>query len=558
MVLRHPVHAQVHERDVRVVVDPPQVLPARTPGVVALAVCLPVRDTIDAVGEGFFGGPLQSAPNEVLDVVVEGLDLFLDRGFRILGGKEGRLAQPGVVAGDLVDPPAHDTVVVVGPEHDVRVHGPLCQEAVVPERGIAVLVGGDEGRALRDERLQRLGGEELEVHVPVVAETDRETVLAELGEARFIDLGVAVPPHAAKVGLLRVFRVHPVDRLPRAQRESGREIRGNGHAGHHVHIDQPLLDQNVPGVIVVVHPAQRERIGLLVAGCERQLRVGLPPVASAFRGRCPRRRGVDEDPVAALRFPVFEAGVPVGGDHEVRAHAVGACPCEIRTVPRDEAVLEHRRRRVLLPSCRAIAVDGEGDREVPDLEGTISRVPDLDGPSDRALPHREADIELRCGRSGRAGHPDELLRAVCIRRRGTAGLRLPGPELLPFPAPLPVTEDDVPEAGSGGHVLRVDGVARVPQAGDRPVLEGHREQGGWGGDILTARRPGIRSLRRFQRRAHRGQARGLEELTSARIGSPSAAHEPVSRAPQMSPTVKPSGNGSSGSTTYCANPVIQA
>jgi hypothetical protein len=29
-------------------------------------------------------------------------------------------------------------------------------------------------------------------------------------------------------------------------------------------------------------------------------------------------------------------------------------------------------------------------------------------------------------------------------------------------------------------------------------------------------------------------------------------------APQISPTVKPLGNGSSGSTTYCANPVIHA
>src|ERR1039458_3942792 len=28
--------------------------------------------------------------------------------------------------------------------------------------------------------------------------------------------------------------------------------------------------------------------------------------------------------------------------------------------------------------------------------------------------------------------------------------------------------------------------------------------------------------------------------------------------PQISPTVKPSGNGSSGSTTYCAKPVIHA
>ena len=227
-------------------------------------------------------------------------------------------------------------------------------------------------------------------------------------------------------------------------------------------------------------------------------------------------------------------------------------------MPRDEAVLEHRRRRVLLSPGWAVAVDGEGDREVPDVEGTISRVPDLDGPSDRALPHREADIELRCGRSGRAGHPDELLRAVCIRRRGTAGLRLPGPELLPFPAPLPVTEDDVPEAGSGGHVLRVDGVARVPQAGDRPVLEGHREQGGWGGRGHIVTRPCTRVPWRSEGRAQRGQPGRLEELTPARAGGILAAHGIVSRAPQMSPTVKPSGNGSSGSTTYCANPVIQA
>ena len=421
-----------------------------------------------------------------------------------------------------------------------------------------MLVRGDEGRALGDEGLQRLGGEELEVHVPVVAEPDREAVLAKPGEAHLVDLGVAVSTRAAEIGCFGVFRVHPVDRLSRAQRESGREVRGHGHARHHVHIDQPLLDQNVPGVIVVVHPAQRERIGLLVAGCERQARVGLPPGASAPRGHGARRRGVDEDPVAALRFPVFETGVPVGGDHEVRAHAVGACPCEIRTVPRDETVLEHGGRRVLLPSCRAVAVDGEGDREVSDLKGKIGRIPDPDGPDDRALDYLEANLEFRSGRAGWSGHADALLRAVRARSRAAVGLRLAGLERQPLAAPLPVADNEVPETGPGGYVLGVDGIVRVPQAGDCSVLKGHCELGGLGGRGRIVTRLCIRVLWRSDCRAQRGHAGGLQELTSARACGISVAHGIVSPAPQMSPTVKPSGNGSSGSTTYCANPVIQA
>ncbi len=478
MVLRHTVQAEVHQRDVRVVVDPPDVLAPGAAGVLALAVRLPVGDAVDAVGERLLRRALQPAPDEVLDVVVERVHLALHRHLRVLRGQERGLAEAGIVARDRVDAPAADAVVVVGAQHHVRVHRPLGQQAVVPERGIARLMRRDERRALRHQRLERLRAEELEVHAPVVAEAHRQPVLAELREAHLPDLGVTAATDAAQCGLCGVLGVDTVDALVRAQCDARREIARYGHARRDMHVDEPLLDQDLTRVVVVVRPAQRECVRPLGPGRQRQARVGLPPLAAALRRDRARGRGVHEHAVSALRLPVLEPRARIRHDHQVRPHVVGPRPEQERAVPGDETVLEHGRRRALLPARAAVQVDRQRDREVADFERLTGRIAHGDPPGDGLLRHREADVDLGRRLISRARDAEGVLQPVRARARRAPGRLARGAQVLPVISAATEAEGDVAQASVRRDVLGVDGVALVFQAGDDALIERDAERGG--------------------------------------------------------------------------------
>jgi hypothetical protein len=124
----------------------------------------------------------------------------------------------------------------------------------------------DECRAFGDQRLERLRAEELEVHAPVVAEPHGEPILAEPGEAHLVDLESAVPADTAQRSVSRVLGVDTMDSLVRAQCDARRQVARHGHAGDDVYVDEPLLDEDVARVFVVVRPAQRERVRPFPAG----------------------------------------------------------------------------------------------------------------------------------------------------------------------------------------------------------------------------------------------------------------------------------------------------
>ncbi len=49
-----------------------------------------------------------------------------------------------------------------------------------------MLAPSDESSPLLDECFERLGGEELQVHVPIVAEEDGQPIFAKFGKAELI------------------------------------------------------------------------------------------------------------------------------------------------------------------------------------------------------------------------------------------------------------------------------------------------------------------------------------------------------------------------------------
>ena len=113
IVFRHAIHAVVEQDDVRVIIDPPQVALAVASRVETLAIRLPVGDAVDGVRKRLFPRLLQPAPDKILEVVIERLNLSLHWELGVLGGKVGGLAESGIVTGDGIDAPTLDAIIVV-------------------------------------------------------------------------------------------------------------------------------------------------------------------------------------------------------------------------------------------------------------------------------------------------------------------------------------------------------------------------------------------------------------------------------------------------------------
>ncbi|BDI32458.1 hypothetical protein CCAX7_45090 [Capsulimonas corticalis] len=120
----------------RVIVDPPEVFFAVV-GVWAVTQDFPIRNAVDGVRVGLLVRLLKAAPDEVLDVILDGVDLALIGIVDVFCRDIPRFAERGVVAGDGVGPQA---VQIVRTAQDLTLHVPLGKEAVVPLGGIAVLL----------------------------------------------------------------------------------------------------------------------------------------------------------------------------------------------------------------------------------------------------------------------------------------------------------------------------------------------------------------------------------------------------------------------------------
>ena len=68
-----------------IIIGPPQMGPAAVPHVLGVPQHMPVRDAVDSIGEGFLCGLLQPSPDEMLDIIVQGIYLGLDGSNRLDG-----------------------------------------------------------------------------------------------------------------------------------------------------------------------------------------------------------------------------------------------------------------------------------------------------------------------------------------------------------------------------------------------------------------------------------------------------------------------------------------
>jgi len=182
VVAGNSVHAEVHDDYVWVVVTAPDVTLALVSGIAAVAILLPVRDTVDAVAIRLFRRALQTAPDKVLDIVVQRFYFVRVGKFSILAGKVGWLTQARIIAGYFIYAPSLDAVVVIRPQLDLGVHIPFRKQTVVPLIRIADPMLRDKGGAFVDECLQRLGGKELQSRAAASTVVYGEQVLAQPGK----------------------------------------------------------------------------------------------------------------------------------------------------------------------------------------------------------------------------------------------------------------------------------------------------------------------------------------------------------------------------------------
>ena len=68
------IHVVVEKNDVRVIVDSPDVLLSAGVVLWAVAIHLPVRNSIDSVGVRLFVGLLQAPPDKRLEIVFDGVN----------------------------------------------------------------------------------------------------------------------------------------------------------------------------------------------------------------------------------------------------------------------------------------------------------------------------------------------------------------------------------------------------------------------------------------------------------------------------------------------------
>ena len=122
----------------RIIVDSPKMFLAALIVRLAFAIYFPVRDAVNRVRVRLFVGLLQSAPDVVPDIVLNGGDLFLIRKGDILGRNIRRFAQRRIIARHGV---RLQSVEIVRAAQHLVLHVPLRIEAVIPALGIFPLFG---------------------------------------------------------------------------------------------------------------------------------------------------------------------------------------------------------------------------------------------------------------------------------------------------------------------------------------------------------------------------------------------------------------------------------
>ena len=335
----------------RVIVWPPEMKLAAAIGLRAVAVFFPIGNSVDAVRIRLVRRPLQTAPDEMLDVIIERFDFPPVGILGLLRREIRRMTQPGVIAGDGVNAKAADAIVIVRAQQQLLVHRPLGDESVVPFGRVAMLAVRDERRAFLDQRLERFGGKEFQVNVLIVAVTNEQTIFAELRKLHFVQMRVAFRAQRFDLRLFGKLGVDRFDFLFRAQGELGGEIARQGHARHDLHVDLAFVDENLPDGIVIVGPQKLESISLAIAflsvGRECQTRVGLAPVGPVRLCRRAGNGGMNEHAITAkARFPIFQRGVSRWHHREVRSHDRGPRfphPEQKRSVAGNETMFEDDR-----------------------------------------------------------------------------------------------------------------------------------------------------------------------------------------------------------------------
>ena len=216
-----------------------------------------------------------------------------------------------------------EEVVVIWAQEHLSLVVPLRKESVVPEGRVPVLVGGDERGSLPDEGFQRLGAEELQVHVSVPSKTDREAVLPQPGEADLVEMDPVLGAQGPDLGLPGELGLDRVDGLFGPEGEAGGEIRGNGHAGHDIHVDEALVHEDLAHAVVIVGPTELESIASgtfhFPLGGQHEAGGGLAPAAAFLTGLGLRRESMDEGPVLPTGFPKLQLRVFVLGEGQERA-----------------------------------------------------------------------------------------------------------------------------------------------------------------------------------------------------------------------------------------------
>ena len=179
MIFRETIHGEIHLDDVRVIVFSPNVKLTVASGIAAVAVRLPVWNAVNAVSIFFFSSALQSAPNEMFNVIIERLDFALHRILRVLRREKRRLAQAGIIARHCVNSRARYGRVIVGTDQFLSVHVPIRDKAVVPFAGITMLGSREKRAAFFDQRLERFGGKKFQKHLLVFSVVNGQAILAE-------------------------------------------------------------------------------------------------------------------------------------------------------------------------------------------------------------------------------------------------------------------------------------------------------------------------------------------------------------------------------------------
>ena len=311
----------------RIVVDSPDVLFPALVVLEAVAIDLPIGNAVDRIGVRFLIGFLQPTPNEILDVILNGVDFCL-RGIEDVFSRDvGRFAQNGVVGSDRVRLQA---VEVVRTTEDLVLHVPLRKKGVVPLARILVLLVRYEKRSpLLVQGFQRFGDEKFKREIAALAIVKFQKILPQAGKPNLVDLHI-LPSLSGRLDfrLVKILRHNRADFRPGFHasrlrtdalehkpfevllryflrfydRPNGSSRRFDGARHQHAGDDLAFLE-HLSHAGVILRPAEPEPVDFGVPGMSmgRKKDVGVwQTPGSAFRAKLfSACRGVDVGRVAA-------------------------------------------------------------------------------------------------------------------------------------------------------------------------------------------------------------------------------------------------------------------